>query len=76
MKGLTSQKWTTESISFPLVHTAFQWGYLPSELGICDPEEDLEVMVAYSLTVSDMESVDRIDAERAAARYNAKVNNK
>lgn len=66
MKGLESDRWTSESLAFPLVHTAFQWGYLPSQLGICEPEEDLVVMVAYTLTISDMENVERSEYEKKA----------
>jgi hypothetical protein len=32
------------------VQTAHDWGYKPSELGICDPEDDLAVMAAYTNT--------------------------
>jgi len=58
MEGLVSEKWTS-SLGFALLHTAHDWGYKPSELGLCEPEDDLLWMTAYSSTVADMEAVER-----------------
>jgi hypothetical protein len=62
MEGLVSDRWSSSS-GFALLHTAKDWGYKPSELGLCEPEEDLTLMVAYTSTVSDMEAVEKLDAE-------------
>jgi hypothetical protein len=34
-------------------------------LGLCEPEEDLTLMVAYSATVADMEAVEKLEAEKS-----------
>lgn len=51
------------SIFFELVHTAKEWGRLPSELGLCDPEEDLLFMTAHEEVVSEMRAFEDYKAE-------------
>jgi hypothetical protein len=38
------------------VATAHYWQRKPSELGLCEPEQDAAVMKAYMETVKDMEA--------------------
>lgn len=40
---------------FSEVATAHYWNRLPSELGLCDPDEDPAVMMSYYLSVRAME---------------------
>jgi hypothetical protein len=46
--------------------TIFEWKKRPSEFGICAPEDDLTMMVAYLATKADMEAFDRKLADEAA----------
>jgi hypothetical protein len=55
---MESGHWTSNT-SFSLMATVFEWKRLPSEFGLCAPEEDLTLMVAYMATKSDMEAFDR-----------------
>lgn len=58
------------------VDAAKEWGLRPSALGICLPQEDLDIMVAYLETKRTMNSVDeqiqaeqmKEDARKAARR--------
>jgi hypothetical protein len=40
------------------VATAHFWNRKPSELGLCDPEDDPAVMESYYITVKQMEAYD------------------
>jgi len=62
MENLVSNRWKA-SPGFALLQTAKDWGYKPSVLGLCDPEEDLLYMVAYTATVADMEAVEKKETE-------------
>ena len=62
MDDLESGRWQSNP-GFALLHAAKDWGYKPSDLGLCTPEEDLLYMVAYTVTVSDMEAVERKEPE-------------
>ena len=52
------------SNTFLGVHVAYEWHILPSRLGICDPEDDLRLMLAY------------IDAKGTMANKDAEVSKK
>lgn len=50
---------------FALVDIAYNWkGLLPSQLGLCAPEEDLIVMSAYLSSVSKMRQYEEILSEK------------
>ena len=50
------------------IDIAFEWGMLPSFLGICKPSEDLAYMTAYIETKRTMEFVDTYIAEAEAEK--------
>ena len=43
-----------------------EWKVLPSEMGICDPTDDLIMMSAYLSAVNDMQAYERIEDEKRA----------
>lgn len=43
-----------------------EWGRLPSEFNICDPEDDLDLMMAFMSARDKMESWDTQERERLA----------
>ncbi len=53
---------------FTLVEVAHDWGLRPSELGLCDPVEDLDLMTAYTRTTAKMHAVEARAREKAARR--------
>ena len=53
---------------FALVDTAHDWGYRPSDLGACMPEEDLAVMQVYTDTSNRMKAQEVLAQEAALAR--------
>ena len=48
------------------------WGRLPSEFGLCDPEDDLSLMAAYSVTVSKMRAYEDYRQAQAMNRATGK----
>lgn len=40
------------------------WGRRPSELGLCHPEQDAALMIAYERALSDMAGAERFENER------------
>lgn len=54
--------WLPTSKTFTMLAVAHDWNRLPSEMGICAPEDDIKLMTAYTLTRSDMEAVESFDA--------------
>ena len=53
---------------YALVDTAHEWGYRPSELGLCKADEDLAVMQAYTDTTMRMRSHENLEREKAINR--------
>jgi hypothetical protein len=51
-----------------LVQTAKAWGRLPSELGICEPDDDLGHMVAWEQAERTMIAWERQEADEERAR--------
>ena len=55
--------WPDKQIMGPFLweklRTAHDWNKLPSELGICDPEDDADYMIAFSNTQAKMTSWER-----------------
>ncbi len=45
------------------MQTAARWGRLPSELGLCQPQDDLSYMVALTMAENKMQSWERKIAE-------------
>lgn len=39
---------------YTAIHTCHDWGYKPSEFGLCLPEEDLSIMAAYTTVTGSM----------------------
>lgn len=54
--------------SFITIGVLKEWGRLPSEFGLCDPEEDLLIMSAYISAKSDMDAYEQQKAEERAER--------
>ena len=48
---------------FELLHAVKEWQRLPSELGLCEPEQDLLFMAAYEEVVAEMKSFEEYKAE-------------
>lgn len=46
-------KWF-QSRFFTYVGAAFAWGQKPSSVGLCQPDEDVAVMAAYTRSVNEM----------------------
>jgi len=44
-----------------------EWNVLPSEMGLCEPEDDLTLMAAFISAKSDMQVWERHEEERKAA---------
>jgi len=55
-----------------LLHTVFEWKRLPSEFGLCKPDEDLVMMMAYSSAIEEMKSYEAMVAEEEAELRNAR----
>jgi hypothetical protein len=55
-----------------LVQTAKAWGYRPSELGLCAPDEDLAYMVAWENAERTMVAWEYQVAEKEQRRGRAK----
>lgn len=49
-----------------LIQTAKTWGKKPSELGLCDPDDDLAYMVAWDNAERTMIAWEQQEAEREA----------
>lgn len=49
--------WTSNDILLEM-KASCDWGIRPSDLGICEPDEDLLMMSAYVKTVAEMTAVD------------------
>ena len=47
-----------------LIQTAKAWGQKPSELGLCDPDDDLAYMVAWENAERTMIAWERQEAEK------------
>jgi len=58
-------KWSASRL-FELVHVAHDWGMRPSVLGLCDPEDDAEIMTAYTLSQDNVGAWERYQAEKKA----------
>lgn len=56
-------KWW-QSEFFIHVGAAHDWHVTPSSLGLCQPDEDLYVMAAYTRSVNEMMAYEQADAER------------
>lgn len=69
--GTTRGNWRYSEF-FSAVDTAHDWNRLPSELGLCDSEEDLAVMMAYTDTVSRMNAKVSKEQEAELARLRNK----
>lgn len=54
------------------MHVLHDWGMRPSELGYCDPEDDIVWMTAYTHTRGDMTAWENQEAELEAKRQEAK----
>lgn len=50
------------------VAACHSWGFRPSDLGLCTPEEDLAVMVAFDNTIAHMRGYDDLEREKSQAR--------
>lgn len=61
------QQWFT-SAYFGYVLAAQEWGLRPSALGLCRPDEDLGVMVAFVDVRSRMREREDIEREKEAKR--------
>jgi len=51
-----------------LIQAAKAWGQKPSELGLCDPDDDLTYIVAWERTEYRMLAWERQEQERKAKR--------
>ena len=54
------------------VAAAQYWGVRPSEMGLCDREDDPAVMIAYFQTVKAMEGYEQTLQNRKTEKLNAK----
>lgn len=62
-KRIPKGDWTYSNF-FLAVDVIKNWtGPLPSKLGICKPEDDLNVMIAYVSTVSSMNAFEEMERE-------------
>lgn len=63
---------------YALLSVAIEWNIRPSEIGYCDPEDDIVVMMSYNMVKAKMQAFDaevsRKDSERA--RRKAKLGGK
>jgi hypothetical protein len=59
------------SILFSQAGAAKEWGRLPSEFGLCRPEDDIAVMCAYEDTLGDIRAVERYEANKRARKQAA-----
>lgn len=62
--------WHSEIMS--TVGAIKEWGRLPSEFGVCAPEQDLSVMLAYENTVGAMKSYEAFIQEKEAEKLKRK----
>ena len=53
---------------FSWLGVAHDWGYKPSELGICEPADDMLLMVSYTRTKSLMRAYENQVAEQKRER--------
>ena len=51
-----------------LVKTAKEWGLRPSDFGVCYPDDDRAVMLAFEKTTGDMQAVEKWKAEHRGRR--------
>jgi hypothetical protein len=58
---------------FTEVGMAHFWGRLPSELGLCEPEEDPAVMMSYYLAAKGIEAYDMYLQNKEIEKANRKV---
>lgn len=47
-----------QSLPFIACDAARRWGIRPSEMGVCSPEDDPAVMIAYADQMSKMEAIE------------------
>lgn len=66
-RELESGEWSY-SHEFSLCDTAKEWGRRPSEFGLCAPEDDYAVMLAYTRTVATMRAKEALEQRRAAEK--------
>lgn len=70
-KELEDGEWSY-SHAFSLCDTAKEWGVTPSFMGICLPEDDPAVMLAYTRSVATMRAweghLQKIEAEKNKAK--------
>lgn len=52
------------TLLFGYVGAAMEWGIRPSELGLCQPAEDLAVMAAYVQDKNEMAAWENLQAEK------------
>lgn len=48
---------------FELLHSVKEWPRLPSEVGLCEPEQDLLFMTAYEEAVAEMKNFEEYKSE-------------
>jgi hypothetical protein len=61
--ALNNGDWTY-SAYFASVDVIHDWGRLPSEFGLCRPEDDMAVMTAFTSAVSHMRAWEHQEQER------------
>lgn len=47
-----------------MIDVAHDWGVIPSQLGLCKPEDDLSVMAAFTWTTAKMRAHEQEEQER------------
>lgn len=55
-----------------MVDTAHDWGYKPSEFGLCLEEDNLSVMSAFTATTSRMRGWENDEQEREMEKHKPK----
>jgi hypothetical protein len=60
------------SILFSQAGAAKEWGRLPSEFGLCKPEDDIAVMCAYEDTLGDMRAIEKYEANKILRKQRSK----
>lgn len=77
---LNKSNWQFESdiggYAYTLTAVAKDWGRLPSELGVCTPDMDIAVMVAFTQTRNLMATYEQEEQEREINRKRQLQGNK
>ena len=58
------------------MHAVKEWGYKPSEFGLCDPEEDLLFMTAHDEAIAEMKNFEDYKAELKRREQDARRKSK